>query len=152
MYLDTASISLSKPVNKLSKSPTKDRIQLAHLSPCNVRRDKEFNVSVAENAQDRAPKVPVCQAAPSFEQFRGDLLLARLVFAPRKDAVATCVLLFDIALHMSGTLVRSKARKDKYGLMRNFSSVRRSPSIHVVTARGSPPIAARSGSCDGGLS
>ncbi len=78
---------------------------MAHLGPCNIRRDKEFNISVAENAQDWAPKVPVCQAAPTFEQFRGGLLLAGLVFAPGKVAVATCLLLLDITLHVSRALV-----------------------------------------------
>lgn len=93
---------------------------VAHLCPCNIRRDKELDVSVAENAQDWAPKVPVCQAAPSFEQFRGGFLLARLVFAPRLVAVTTCVLLFDIALHVSSALVRGKAREHKDGFDAQF--------------------------------
>ena len=54
------------------------------------------------------------QAAPSLEQFRGSFLLARLVFAPRKIAVTTCVLLFDVALHVSRTLVRGNAREHEY--------------------------------------
>ena len=53
------------------------------------------------------------QAAPSFEQFRGGFLLARLVFAPRMVAVTTCILLFAIALHVSRTLIRGKAREHK---------------------------------------
>lgn len=60
------------------------------------------------------------QAAPSFEQFRGGFLLARLVFAPRKVAVATCVLLFDVALHVSRALVRGEAREHKYGFDAQF--------------------------------
>lgn len=93
---------------------------IAHLCPCDIRRDKKFDVSVAENAQDWAPKVPVRQPAPSLEQFRGRFLLARLVFAPRVVAVATCVLLFHIALHVSGALVRRKAREHKYGFDAQF--------------------------------
>ena len=87
----------------------------AHLCPCNVRRDEELDVSVAENSQHRAPKVPVGQTASSFEQLRGGLLLARLVLAPRKAAVATRLLLLDVALHVSGALVRGDAGKDEDG-------------------------------------
>src|SRR6266566_1021955 len=97
-----------------------DTDTVAYLCPCDIRRDKEFNVSVAENAQDWAPKVPVCQAAQSFEQFRGGFFLARLVSAPRKVAVTTCVLLFDIALHVSRALIRGKAREHKYGFDAQF--------------------------------
>ena len=108
----------SRSTNQQIPNDRQDTV--AHLCPCNVRRDKEFNVSVAENAQDRAPKVPVRQAAPSFEQFRGGFLMARLVFAPRQVAVATCLVLFDIALHVSGALVRGKAREDKDGFDAQF--------------------------------
>ena len=55
------------------------------------------------------------QTASSFEQLRGGLLLARLVLAPRKAAVATCLLLLDVALHVSGALVRGDAGKDEDG-------------------------------------
>ena len=92
----------------------------AHLCPRNIRCDKEFNVSVAENAQDRAPKVPVRQAIPPFEQFRGGVLLARLVFAPREAAVATRLLLLDVALRVSEALVRGETRKHKDGLDAQF--------------------------------
>lgn len=60
------------------------------------------------------------QAAPTFEQFRGGFLLARLVFAPREVAVATSVLLFDVALDVSRALVRCKAREDEYGFDAQF--------------------------------
>ena len=93
---------------------------MAHLCPCNVRCDKEFDVSIAENAQDSAPKVPVRQAAPPLEQFRGGLLLARLVLAPRKVAVATRILLLGVALHVPGALVGRQAGKDKDGLDAQF--------------------------------
>ncbi|KAH9990608.1 hypothetical protein BJV77DRAFT_605598 [Russula vinacea] len=99
---------------------TEYRYGYAHLCPCNIRCNKEFNVSVAENAQDRAPKVPVRQATPPLEQFRGGLLLARLVLAPRMVAVATRLLLLGIALHVSGALVRCEAGKDKDGLDAQF--------------------------------
>jgi hypothetical protein len=106
-------------ISAISQTKIQDTA-VAHLCPCNIRRDKEFNVSIAENAQDWAPKVPVHQPAPSFEQFRGGFLLARLVFAPRKAAVTTCVLLFDIALHVSRALIRGKAREHKYGFDAQF--------------------------------
>lgn len=60
------------------------------------------------------------QPAPSLEQFCGRFLLARLVFAPRMVAVATCLLLFHIALHVSGALVRRKAREHKDGFDAQF--------------------------------
>jgi hypothetical protein len=109
-------------VKAQSRSANPNEIQdtVAHLCPCNIRRDKEFNISVAENAQDWTPKVPVRQAVPSFEQFRGGFLLARLVFAPREVAVTTCLLLFYIALHVSGALVRGKAREHEYGFDAQF--------------------------------
>jgi len=87
----------------------------AHLCPCNVRRDEELDVSVAENSQYRAPKVPVGQTASSLEQLRGCLLLARLVLAPCEAAVATRLLLLDVALHVSGALVWGEAGKDEDG-------------------------------------
>ena len=62
----------------------------------------------------------MCQAAPSFEQFRSWFLLARLVFAPREVTVATCLLLFDIALHVPRALVRCKAWEDKDGFDAQF--------------------------------
>ena len=92
----------------------------AHLCPCNVRRDEELDVSVAENSQHRAPKVPVGQTASSFEEFRGGLLLARLVLAPCEVAVATRILLLDVALHVSGSLVRGEAGKYKDGFDAQF--------------------------------
>jgi len=57
----------------------------------------------------------VGQTTPSFEQFRGGVLLARLVLAPRKAAVATRLLLLDVALHVSGALIWGEARKDEDG-------------------------------------
>ena len=60
------------------------------------------------------------QATPPFEQFRGGLLLARFVFAPRKVAVATRLLLLGIALHVSGALVWGEAGKHKDGLDAQF--------------------------------
>ena len=62
----------------------------------------------------------MCQAAPTFEQFRGGFLLARLVFAPREVAVPTSLLLFDVALYVSRALVRCKAREDKDGFDAQF--------------------------------
>ena len=99
---------------------TKRRIQIAHLCPRNIRCDKELDVSVAENAQDGAPEVPVRQAAPPLEQLGGGLLLARLVFAPREVAVAARVLLLGVALHVPGALVRRQAGEDKDGLDAQF--------------------------------
>ena len=93
---------------------------MAHLCPCNIRCDKELDVSIAENAQDGAPKVPVRQATPPLEQFRGGLLLTRLVLAPRKVAVATRVLLLGVALHVPSALVGRKAGEDKDGLDAQF--------------------------------
>ena len=55
------------------------------------------------------------QAASSFEQFRGGLLLARLVLAPSKTAITTRLLLLDVALHVSGALVWGDAGKDEDG-------------------------------------
>jgi hypothetical protein len=51
-------------------------IQVAHLCPSNIRRDKELNVSVTENAEDGAPKIPVGETAPSFEQLGGGIFMA----------------------------------------------------------------------------
>jgi hypothetical protein len=62
----------------------------------------------------------VRQPAPSLEQFRSCFLLARLVFAPREVAVPTCLLLFDVALHVSRALVRCETREDKYGFDAQF--------------------------------
>lgn len=42
--------------------------------------------------------------------------------------------------------------KTKTGLMRNFSRTRKSDSMRVTSARGGPPVAASSGSLDGGKS
>ncbi len=60
------------------------------------------------------------QASSTFEQFRGDFLLARLVFAPCEVAVTTCLLLFDVTLHVSMAFVRCKAREDKDGFDAQF--------------------------------
>src|SRR6266851_1833765 len=99
---------------------TRNRIQVAHLCPCNIRRDEELDISVAENTQDRAPKVPVGQTTSSVEQLRGGVLLARLIFAPREVSVATRLLLFNVALHVSRALVRSEAGKHKDGFDAQF--------------------------------
>jgi hypothetical protein len=58
----------------------------------------------------------VGKTTSSIEQFRGCLLLARLVFAPREVSVTTCLLLLDIALHVSEAFVWGDARKDENGL------------------------------------
>jgi hypothetical protein len=92
------------------------RIQVAYLCPSDIRRDKELNVSVAENAQDWAPKIPMSQSASSLEQFGGGLLLARFILAPCVVALATRLLLLDIALHLSPALVWGEAWKNKNGL------------------------------------
>jgi hypothetical protein len=62
----------------------------------------------------------VSETASSFEQLRGGLLLARLVFAPREATVATRLLLLDVALHMSKAFVWSEARKDEDGFDAQF--------------------------------
>lgn len=42
-----------KAKSRSAKARTKIQdTAVAHLCPCDIRRDKEFNVSVAENAQD----------------------------------------------------------------------------------------------------
>jgi len=93
---------------------------VAHLCPSDVRRDDKFDVSVAENAQDGAPKVAVDEAAPPLEELGGGFLLTRLVLAPREVAVATRLLLLNVALHVSGTLVWSDAGKYEDGLDAQF--------------------------------
>lgn len=60
------------------------------------------------------------QAAPSLEQFRGGVLLARLVFAPREVAVPTRLLLLDVALHVSSALVGRETGEDEHGLDAQF--------------------------------
>ncbi|KAH9975788.1 hypothetical protein BGW80DRAFT_1294615 [Lactifluus volemus] len=88
-------------------------LEVDELCPSNIRCDKELNVSVAENAQDLTPEIPVSQTTPSLEQLGGRLLLARFVLGPCKVAVATCLLLFDITLHLSPALVWGKAWENK---------------------------------------
>jgi hypothetical protein len=99
---------------------TRNGIQDAHLCPSDVRRNKELDVSVTENTQHRAPKVPVGETAPSFEQLRGRLLLARLVFGPREIAVSTRLVLLVVALHVSEAFVRGEAGEDEDGLDAQF--------------------------------
>jgi hypothetical protein len=60
------------------------------------------------------------QTTPPFEQLRGGVLLARFVFAPREVAVATRLLLLDVALHVSGALIWSEAGEDEYGFDAQF--------------------------------
>lgn len=60
------------------------------------------------------------QTASSFEQLRGGLLLARLVLAPCKAAVATRISLLDVALHVSGALIWSETGKYKDGFDAQF--------------------------------
>jgi hypothetical protein len=62
----------------------------------------------------------VGETAPSFEQLRGRLLLARLVFGPREVAVSTRLVLLGVALHVSEAFVRGEAGEDEDGLDAQF--------------------------------